>query len=871
MDKEKNIEKNLNQNNSNEYFYYLSPSHSMNIIDVLSIAQNEKNLEPQDNLKKLKQRQLLKNDNKIKNIKNKINEEEKFIKINSDDYLNNDIKSFTAVKRNKTNRIFSVLENNKNNKDDVYKLNFLGKANDDNNVIFNNKNNNFVYTKKNINNYKKLKIENLTQSKYDEEENNEKVPMDNIKKRKTEKKIVENPPKVETKENEGEKLEEQIINEDKIKNDVKKEDTINIKENNEISVNNNLNKNDKNENDDNMIINEDNIVFKDIKDLKHKYDENILFCNNKIEYIDDLKREEENFDKNKDKDKDNNDINQEKEKKNEIININNIIEEKINLQNQEEKITQSEEEININLIIEDNQIQEKEEIETKTENTNKETNITNITENKNQINEQIIEKSLSGNFSENNNDDKLISDNIDNLEIVKEIENENDKGNNYININTNIEINEKREKDDNKKKIIKEENDSDNKIKIEKKLIKLDKKEDINIISKNEQILKEKSPKKNVITKISVINFDTENNNEHIINKDKEEDNKRTLDRYFSSKIMTTYGQEVRNISKLKEKEQKSKNNKNKNNKDYLNKNKKGNKLKLIYKSPKNITSHKSNNNPINKINNNINSVGKNKHKLINRIRAINISSKSLIFTNNFINKKNNNLNLNLNFITNENNLTKKYNKLNSFSPGNKSAISENKKNTNILNRKYSENNLTQIRPKFFEKEEKDIENDLNEFNENEEIYYYEPQSIVNYSSSNFINKKKIKKNLSLSVQKEKKNNLESRFNSLLNSTINTINKNLFKFIDFNFSSKKEEKKVENKIEKKEIDINEIREKIKIKNKNIEKIKKLIEKTQKEIIKCDKEIKSIDSMIQKEEINNNYLIHLLNYFNSNDI
>jgi len=121
---------------------------------------------------------------------------------------------------------------------------------------------------------------------------------------------------------------------------------------------------------------------------------------------------------------------------------------------------------------------------------------------------------------------------------------------------------------------------------------------------------------------------------------------------------------------------------------------------------------------------------------------------------------------------------------------------------------------------------------------------------------------------LSLSVQKEKnqKNSLESRFNSLLNST-----KNLFKFIDFNFSGKNEEKKEENKVEHKEMDINKIKENIETKNKEIENIKKYIEKAQKEIIKCDNEIKSIDSMIQKEDITNNYLIHLLNFFNSGDI
>ena len=90
------IQKNKNRINSEEYYYYLSPSQSMNIIDTVSLSQNLKNLEPQDNLKKSHQRQLLKNE---KIIKNKINEEEEKIdKINNDNY---DIKSLTAVKRNK--------------------------------------------------------------------------------------------------------------------------------------------------------------------------------------------------------------------------------------------------------------------------------------------------------------------------------------------------------------------------------------------------------------------------------------------------------------------------------------------------------------------------------------------------------------------------------------------------------------------------------------------------------------------------------------------------------------------------------------------------------------------------------------------------
>ena len=141
-------EKNENQENKNrintvQNYYYLSPSQSMNNIGVIAYTQNLKNLEPQDNLKKSKQRQLLKKEKLIKN-----NEEEKIDKINNGNY---DIKSLTAVKRNKANRIFqqNLIENN--SKDEMYKFNLFRKNNEDNNFFeknINNFNMNFVYEKK---------------------------------------------------------------------------------------------------------------------------------------------------------------------------------------------------------------------------------------------------------------------------------------------------------------------------------------------------------------------------------------------------------------------------------------------------------------------------------------------------------------------------------------------------------------------------------------------------------------------------------------------------------------------------------------------------------------------------------------------------
>ena len=139
MEENIDLQKNKNRINLEEYYYYISPSQSMNILDAMSVTPNSKNLEPQDNIKKSHQRQLLKKD---KLIKNKIYEEEKIDKINNDNY---DIKSLTAVKRNKTNRIFhkNLIEINN---EEMYKLNLYKKNSDDNNIFFNNKDNldNFV-------------------------------------------------------------------------------------------------------------------------------------------------------------------------------------------------------------------------------------------------------------------------------------------------------------------------------------------------------------------------------------------------------------------------------------------------------------------------------------------------------------------------------------------------------------------------------------------------------------------------------------------------------------------------------------------------------------------------------------------------------
>ena len=268
MEEEKKIQNNTYKINSDEYYYHLSPSQSMNIINPLSITKNFKNLEPQDNFKKSKQRQLLEKENKIRIIKSRINEENLF-KINNDDFFNFDKKNYTAAKRNKTKRIFQK-KFSENDKDDFYKLNILGNVNNDKGNVFNNKinlNMNFVYEKKNIGNIKKLNSLNL-EEKLSEIESNEKEPMDNIKKRK--------PDKNNGLDNKNEKENKDDINENQ-----KKLDIIDLEEENDI-------------------MNNDNIVFKDIKDLKLKENdikentEDIEYNNNKIEYIKEIKIIENN-------------------------------------------------------------------------------------------------------------------------------------------------------------------------------------------------------------------------------------------------------------------------------------------------------------------------------------------------------------------------------------------------------------------------------------------------------------------------------------------------------------------------------------------------------------------------------------------------
>ena len=827
MENDKIIQKDESKINTDEYYYYLSPSQSMNFINTLSISQNLKNLEPQDNVKKAKQRQLLEVENKLKNIQNKFSEEN-LQKINNDDYLNYDIKSFTAVKVNKTNRIFQNGFSDNYNKNNFYQINFVRKTKDDDNILSKNKNknsidNNYIYEKKNITNIKKLNSENLDM-KLNENENNEREPMDNIRK-----KFEKNKQDIEIRKKTYDLMvTKQIINEKDLEQNNKNinisEEIINKNENEieneKVIENNDLTENNNQEIEYNNIIKNDNIVFRDIKDLKNKNneensDENAQISNNKLEIINETKNIEEN----------------QKEPNNEDNgNINNFSNNENNLEsdkekNEEEKII-NKEEGNKEENKDKNESNQNNENEIIIEKEKKENIVNNI------INEETEEK-IAINKNEENNDDKYLNKSQEenqNLENIKEVHIEEKENNetNDNNINIIKENNEQKETEINSNIIdnnpnflnINDNENNKNKIEIinqENFIIK-----SLENISKPEKTKKKRKLIKNYskqnISKINIINLDFENENEKKINKERE--------RFFSSK-------DVKKTPKLNEK-QKIK-------EIYNIKNEAKNKSRMIYRISKNIS--ENSNNPKNSTNKSVQkNPKKSKHKLINRIRSINISSKHLNFSN------------------------KKDHKFNSFSPN----ILQKQNNKRSLVKNYSQNNLNKIWDKIFHGNEYNIKKDLNEVNENEEIHYYDPGSIIKYSFNNFNNKNYYnKKFFSQSVKKEN-NNSESRFNNILNNTINTLNKSLSKFIFFNFSNNEEQKKEENfSKRKKEINVNKLKENIDMKNKDIERIKKLIKNAKNEIQKVDSEIRKIDSWIKKEDSRNENLIYFLNFFNIN--
>ena len=157
------------------------------------------------------------------------------------------------------------------------------------------------------------------------------------------------------------------------------------------------------------------------------------------------------------------------------------------------------------------------------------------------------------------------------------------------------------------------------------------------------------------------------------------------------------------------------------------------------------------------------------------------------------------------------------------------------------------------------EDEESEYGKDLNELNEEDKLYYYEPQSIVNYSSVKFTNKIN-RKHFSFSVLKGNKIP-----HLPFNSPITDISKNLFKFEDNNgYNSQLQSQPFErsNNIFK----IKNLNDKINQKKNDIQKVNKAISNKQKELLFYNKEIRIIDNMIQKEEEERVILQNMINYF-----
>ena len=131
--------KNQNYKSINpDSYYYLPRSQTENIINELSLAQNSKNLEPQDNIKKSKYRRLLENENTIK-VKTDKNNENIIQNFDSNAYYNyendNNIKSLTAVKENQTKNIFYRNLHNRANEMVIKKINFNNTSNNESNLM----------------------------------------------------------------------------------------------------------------------------------------------------------------------------------------------------------------------------------------------------------------------------------------------------------------------------------------------------------------------------------------------------------------------------------------------------------------------------------------------------------------------------------------------------------------------------------------------------------------------------------------------------------------------------------------------------------------------------------------------------------------
>lgn len=309
---------------------------------------------------------------------------------------------------------------------------------------------------------------------------------------------------------------------------------------------------------------------------------------------------------------------------------------------------------------------------------------------------------------------------------------------------------------------------------------------------------------------------------------------------------------------------------------------------KIPQKNNKNLHDKKndinSNSNKVYNTNNlTRNNNSKNTHKIIKRKREITFSNKSLNLNNHINNtlydndsikkpkKKEKNVEKMVydikTYEKNEINSNQKNIKIQNNKESNRNKNNnkyESKKSNKELNKTYSESDLGEVGGEIIDDGSSESENLLKEVNETDDIYYYDPKSIVNYSSVNFINKKNSnKKYQSLSVSKNNNNKVDSKYNNTFNKT---VNRSLFSNnnnIDFTQHKKLQTHNFE-KINK----IEEINHKIKMKNNDIERIIKIINNMKKEINKYNNEIKNMKEMIFDEEQEGYKLRHMINFFSN---
>ena len=176
------------------------------------------------------------------------------------------------------------------------------------------------------------------------------------------------------------------------------------------------------------------------------------------------------------------------------------------------------------------------------------------------------------------------------------------------------------------------------------------------------------------------------------------------------------------------------------------------------------------------------------------------------------------------------------------------------KKEENEANKSYSESDLG-VGGEIIEEEESDIGNELNELEEKDKVYYYEPQSMMNHPFINFTNQKN-NKHQSHSVSKENKISHPKFSNSL-----NVIQKNNL----FNPQSKKYHHKLKSEKFGIKLKISSLEDKINLKKNEIEKTVKIISNLKKEIVKYNNDIRTVNKLIKKEEEEGEELRQMINY------